>query len=1755
MTALTQSPGIAVVKSAVVAGDEITYTFTVENTGNVTLTGVGVTDPMVGLSAITLTSASTTLAPGEVATFEATYTVTLTDLNTGSVSNQATATGTPPIGDPVTDLSGTANDNDEPTVTALTQSPGIALTKVANITTYDRAGSIITYTITVTNTGNVSLSEVVVTDEGADDVPTYVSGDTDSDEVMSPGEEWVYSASYTITPEDILAGNYDNTASVSATTPADDVISDDDTATVVTDINSIIANNDPLGPIDSNIGGTIGNVLDNDSFNDGDATTDLVIIQVITPASPVNVGGLVPLIDTDSGDITVPVGTPTGSYNIEYQICEILNEENCDTATVNIQVICDGTASISGIVFDDVTSEPLSGVMVNLVPQGNTPGPILVRITGEDGAYNFSGMVAGSYLVQVQDANLNAARGLYPVESSLFFTTLGECLPQVHDFGYEPTALPVLGDFVWYDLNGNGIQDEWYDANGDGIITQNIPGPDGSFDFSQWEWVDLNGDGRWDGPENEGELNKAGFGQAASPNIRVSGPDGYERDIIVGILGYWRSRPAVNDNPLLGDFTVELVQDDNFRSAAEAMASTGLIKNFALPAAKSAASSQPLMGPAMIGAGQLTCDNTVGTLLDTELSNDNFVDLNQDFGVVCYILNAIVANDDDAGTVDSQVANNNILNAFANDTINDVPVDRVDITVEIIEPASHPGVTLDTDSGFVSVATGTPPGTYTIVYEICEVVNPDNCDTATITVTVIQDIEETISGIKFNDLNGNGVRDENEPGLAGWLIYVDINKNGQFDENEPNTLSGPDGSWTITGIPLGELVVREVIPVDSEWVQTFPGADADFQHVVTVSDNQTILGLMFGNATVCALGIVTGESCNEVASISGFKWHDLDGDGSKDADEPFMANWTIFLDLNNNGELDAEEPFQITAQDGSFTFENVQLGTYAVREVMQDGWLQTNPGRGVTLAQNVVLSDAGTTESTLFGNAIPVSITGFVWRDKNANSDFDLQEPLLEGWVVFLDINGNGILDEGELSTLSAEEGYFEFTGLIPGTYNVVAINPTDWVQIYPGSNGYHSFTLRSGETASGDFGIAHVSDLEVVQPDPATIEGNIWYDYAEDAVWDHKVHLERTDYVNREVSIEGWQVTLSGTSFSGEPVQLTTFTKPDGSYSFQNVPAGEYKVNRAYLDEWVPAFPLLEWDNPLGQYHIIRVNGGYGGLSNTDRRIYAGNQHNWIEGLDRGTDQLYLGVYLNIDTSGDGVADNKFFVSGPMNMSWDKSTNRTSKYEIQSIDLVGTSKDFGRIEMSTHRYRKVLGELKGQPGDSLVASIMDIPFELTVGGERWILPDSQTPTIEGLVSQMLPYNQKHVSVDDNLVEFYDVFGKKYGRLVSMEFMPLYGADFGTNQSVFGSAPATVYPVVIEDSGARHVLHHYEPNRDLFLGTGITASQIFVRNLANAGMGANKLQNIADSGVLFLTPIQAGGKSQIQVLLEGNGYLNAWFDLNRDGVWSADEKLIDNVFLEKGTRIIAVDIPVGVAAGESFARFRLSPEEGLDTATGVMSGGEIEDYQIQILSAGGTVNGTIWVDRNANGTRDQDEAGAGGIRVFADLNANGIFDQGEPSTFTTVTGSYSMSGLPAGSVRIQPDFDGRWTVTNITGPSYIMATILDGQVLSGLNFGIVSVTTSLEDDTTMPREFGLDQNYPNPFNPTTTIRYRLAESAAVSLTVYDMNGRVVSTLVNDRQNAGEYTVAFDASSLASGVYVYRLVAGTHVFTQKLTLIK
>jgi hypothetical protein len=85
--------------------------------------------------------------------------------------------------------------------------------------------------------------------------------------------------------------------------------------------------------------------------------------------------------------------------------------------------------------------------------------------------------------------------------------------------------------------------------------------------------------------------------------------------------------------------------------------------------------------------------------------------------------------------------------------------------------------------------------------------------------------------------------------------------------------------------------------------------------------------------------------------------------------------------------------------------------------------------------------------------------------------------------------------------------------------------------------------------------------------------------------------------------------------------------------------------------------------------------------------------------------------------------------------------------------------------------------------------------------------------------------------------------------------------------------------------------------------------------------------------------------------------------------------------------------------------------------------------------------------------------------------------------------------------------------------------------------------------------FQLSQNYPNPFNPSTRISYSIPKTGYVSLKVYDILGREVATLVNGYQQANQYSVNFDASKLASGIYLYKLKAGDFVQTKKMILMK
>ncbi|MFZ4590731.1 MAG: T9SS type A sorting domain-containing protein [Ignavibacteria bacterium] len=114
---------------------------------------------------------------------------------------------------------------------------------------------------------------------------------------------------------------------------------------------------------------------------------------------------------------------------------------------------------------------------------------------------------------------------------------------------------------------------------------------------------------------------------------------------------------------------------------------------------------------------------------------------------------------------------------------------------------------------------------------------------------------------------------------------------------------------------------------------------------------------------------------------------------------------------------------------------------------------------------------------------------------------------------------------------------------------------------------------------------------------------------------------------------------------------------------------------------------------------------------------------------------------------------------------------------------------------------------------------------------------------------------------------------------------------------------------------------------------------------------------------------------------------------------------------------------------------------------------------------------------------------------------------------------------------------------------------MTGCFINGIKYGDTATTYINTISTNIPKEFKLSQNYPNPFNPMTKVKFSIVKAGDVKIVVYDVMGREVQTLLNERLNAGTYEVKFDGSGLTSGVYFYRLTTAGFAETKRMLLIK
>jgi len=357
-----------------------------------------------------------------------------------------------------------------------------------------------------------------------------------------------------------------------------------------------------------------------------------------------------------------------------------------------------------------------------------------------------------------------------------------------------------------------------------------------------------------------------------------------------------------------------------------------------------------------------------------------------------------------------------------------------------------------------------PPGTYTVSEVLPSGWTQSYPASGSYTVTLASgDVDSgndfgnfrnaTKSGMKFHDLNGNGVNDA-EPGLEGWTINL-TGTDGMGNSVSVSTTTDANGHYSFS-VPPGTYTVSEVLP--SGWTQSYPASGS---YTMTLASGDVDSGNDFGNF--------------RNATKNGMKFHDLNGNGVNDG-EPGLSGWTINLS-GTDGRGNPVSASTTTDGNGNYSF-SVPPGTYTVNEVLPSGWTQSYPASG---SYTVTLASGDMDGGNDFGNFRNATKGGTKFHDQNRNGVND-GEPGLAGWTINLsgtDGMGNAI----SVSATTDGSGHYSFS-VPPGSYTVYETLQANWVQMAPqagpgivaapnGTLGY-SVMLTSGQVDDGnDFGNA----------------------------------------------------------------------------------------------------------------------------------------------------------------------------------------------------------------------------------------------------------------------------------------------------------------------------------------------------------------------------------------------------------------------------------------------------------------------------------------------------------------------------------------------------------------------------------------------------------------------------------------------------------------------------------------------------------
>ena len=453
-------------------------------------------------------------------------------------------------------------------------------------------------------------------------------------------------------------------------------------------------------------------------------------------------------------------------------------------------------------------------------------------------------------------------------------------------------------------------------------------------------------------------------------------------------------------------------------------------------------------------------------------------------------------------------------------------------------PAPRTAVT-DANGNFLF--TGVTPGSYTLSETLRQGFSLTVPAANSIPVTLAADgssinnvfgnfrgvLTGTISGTKFNDLNGNGVRDAGEPGLPG----VTITRTGSINDpaGAPLTVvTDAAGAFSFT-VPFGTYTLSETVPAG--FAQTAPPAPGTISATIHFAQ-RTVSGLLFGNRPL-------------TATIGGLKFNDLNGNGVRDAGEPGLSGVTIRV-------TDAAAGVRTLTTDatGAFSFTGLPAGTYVVSEVAPAGFVQTAPPAPGTFTQTVAAGQ--TVSNLLFGNRAAVGmVTGNKFNDVNGNGVRDAGEPGLPGVTIRLTDASSNVR-----TTTTDASGAFAFAEVAPGNYVVSEVVPGGFVQTAPPAPGTIAITLAAGGNSTG---LLFGNRASTGPTDTASISGRKILDFNGNGI------VDGTD--------RGFEGIVFELRDGGGMVRTTT-SNANGDFTFSNLPAGTYVLTEILPENFFQTFP-----------------------------------------------------------------------------------------------------------------------------------------------------------------------------------------------------------------------------------------------------------------------------------------------------------------------------------------------------------------------------------------------------------------------------------------------------------------------------------------------------------------------------------------------------------------------------------------------------